>query len=183
MPNILSKVFALIMLVLVMIFVPIYQSYKNQDDLAQQVAYQAVTNFVDNVRTKGYISPQMIEDFETRLEIGTYLFKTEFTHEKKVYTPVYTDPTNPASFTGDYTVDFDDYHKSQIMPYLFNDLSSVPKNERKYLMTAGDFFTVQVENITRTKSSMLFDFLTGGNSGDGVNILIPYGGLVLNEDF
>ncbi|WP_338657284.1 hypothetical protein V6B14_22290 (plasmid) [Sporosarcina psychrophila] len=183
MPNIISKVFAVILLVFVMIFVPIYQSYQRQDDLAQQVAYQAVTDFVDNVRTKGYISPKMIEDFETRLELGSYLFKSEFVHEKKVYTPIYTDPTNPATFTGDYVVDYDEYHKGQIMPYLFTESSSVPKQDRKYQMTAGDFFFVNVENMTRSKSSMLFDFFTGGNSGDGVTIVVPYGGMVLNEDY
>lgn len=166
-----------------MIFVPIYQSYQRQDDLAYQVAYQAVTDFVDNVRTKGYISPQMVEDFESRLNIGSYLFKTEFVHEKKIYTPIYPDLNNPLSFEGEYTVDFDEYYKEQIMPYLFDEPNSIPKRDRKYLMNTGDFFSVHVENMSRTKSSMLFDFLTGGNSGDGIVIVIPYGGMILNEDF
>lgn len=172
----------MILLVVAIIFVPVYQSYLKQDDLAEQVAYQAVTDFVDNVRTKGYITPKMVEDFETELELGSYLFKSEFFHEKKVYTPIYTDPTNPASFTGEYVVDFDEYYKAQILPHLFDEDNSTPKNERRYEMSTGDFFKVHVENMTRTKSSMLFDLLTGANSGDGVTIVIPYGGMILNED-
>lgn len=163
-----------------MVFIPVYQNYQRQDDLAYQVAYQAVTDFVDNVRTKGYISPQMVEDFETNLELGSYLYKTEFIHEKKAYTPVYSDS---GDWSGEYVVDYDEYYKSQIMPHLFNESHGKPKAERKYLLSEGDFFTVRVENMTRTKSSMLREFLIAGNSGDGVEIVIPYGGLVLNEDY
>lgn len=174
-----SQIFAVILLVLAMIFVPVYQSYQRQDDLAYQVAYQAVTDFVDNVRTKGYISAKMVEDFESNLELGSYLYKTEFIHEKKVYTPVYSDS---GTWMEKYVVDYDEYYKAQIMPKLFDESNPLTKEERKYLLSAGDFFTVKVENMTRTKSSMLLDFLTVGNSGDGVEIVIPYGGLVLNED-
>lgn len=183
MPNAISKLFAVLLLVVAIIFVPVYQSYQRQDDLAYQVAYQAVTDFVDNVRTKGYITPKMVEDFEGRLELESYLYKTDFLHEKKVYTPIYTDPTNPATFTGDYTVDFDEFYNAQIMPVLFDEMNSIEKDERFYYLSAGDFFSVYVENITRTRSSMLFDFLTGGFKGDGVEIVIPYGGMVLNEDY
>lgn len=182
MPNILGKLFSVILLVVAVFFVPVYQNYKQQDNLAYQVAYQAVTDFVDNVRTKGYITPKMVEDFESRIEIGTYLYKTDFLHQKKVYTPVYSDPANPSSFTGEYTVDFDEYYNAQMLPILFDESNTVPKEDRRYYLSAGDFFSVTIENITRTRSSMLFDFLTGGG-GDGVEIVIPYGGMVLNEDY
>ncbi|MBO0589272.1 MULTISPECIES: hypothetical protein [unclassified Sporosarcina] len=183
MPNAFSKVFVVILLVIMIIFIPVYQSYKAQDDLAYQVAFQAVTNFVDNVRMKGYISPQMVEDFESSLEIGSYLYKTEYVHQKKVYTPVYEDPTNPATFKDEYIVTKDEYFKSQILDYLYKEPNKKPKNDRKYLMTVGDTFNVNVENMTRTKASLLFDYLTGGNRGNGVVISIPYGGMILNEDY
>lgn len=183
MPNAISKLFAVLLLVVAIIFVPVYQSYQRQDDLAYQVAYQAVTDFVDNVRMKGYITPKMVEDFESNLELESYLYKTEFVHQKKVYTPIYTDPANPATFTGDYTVQFDEYYNEQIMPHLFDESNTTPLQDRHYYLSVGDFFTVKVENMTRTRSSMLFDFLTGGFGGDSVEIVIPYGGMVLNEDY
>ncbi len=183
-PNPISKVFAVILAVLLLFFVPVYQSYQKQDDLAYQVAYQAVTNFVDNVRTKGYITPQMYEDFQRDLSVGsTILYKTEIVHEKKVYSPVYTDPTDPSTFTNEYQVDYDEFYWDQISPFLFDENSSTPKKDRMYKLSAGDFFTVEIENMTKTKSTMLFDFLTGGLGGNDNVISIPYGGMVLNEDY
>ncbi|WP_066298028.1 hypothetical protein [Bacillus sp. FJAT-29937] len=185
MPNPISKVVTVILAVLLLYYVPTYQSYQKQDDLAYQVAYQAVTKFVDNVRTKGYITPQMYEDFQRDLTVGSgsILYRTEIVHEKKIYTPVYTDPTNPASFTNQYVVDFDEYYWEQIHPFLFDESSPTPKEQRMYKLTAGDFFSVHVENMTKTKATMLFDFLTGGLGGNDVVISIPYGGMVLNEDY
>lgn len=182
MPNAISKIVSVILAVLLLFFVPVYQNYQKQDDLAYQTAYQAVTNFVDNVRTKGYITPQMYEDFERDLSVGSILYRVDITHEKKIYTPVYTDPTNPASFTNKYVVDYDEYYWEQINPFLFDETSPIPKKERMYKLSAGDFFSVYVENKTKTKSTMLFDFLTGGLGGNDVVISIPYGGMVLNED-
>lgn len=139
MPNPIMKVFAFILFTLAIFFV-VYQSYQKQDDLAYQVAYQAVNDFVDNVRTKGYISPKMIEDFEAELEIGSYVYDIEYVHEKKVYTPVYEDPTNVATWTGEYVIDYDEYYKNQIFPHLFDESNSLPKKERMYYLSKGDFF-------------------------------------------
>lgn len=180
MPNIISKIFALILCALLLFFVPVYQSYQKQDDLVYQVAKQAVTNFVDNVRTKGYITPQMYEDFQREMNIGTYLFRTEMVHEQKVYTPIYTD-TN--IFTGQYKVDYDEYYWEQIEKFLFDETNLINKKDLMYKLQQGDFFSVHVENMTKTKSTMLFDFLTGGPGGNDIVISIPYGGMVLNEDY
>lgn len=180
MPNPISKIFAVILGVLLMFYVPIYQSYQKQDDLIYQNVKQAVTQFVDNVRTKGYITPKMYEDFQNEISVGTYLFRTDITHKQKVYTPVYTD-TN--TFTGEYTVDYDEYYWAQIEKFLFDKTNVIPKEDRMYKLQQGDFFSVHVENMTKTKSTMLFDFLTGGAGGNDIVISVPYGGMVLNEDY
>lgn len=86
MPTMISKIILIILFTL-MVFNGVYNQYKMQDDIAKQNAFQVVSNFVNNVRTKGYISPTMIEDFERDLQLGSYLFKTEFKHQKKYTHP------------------------------------------------------------------------------------------------
>lgn len=184
MPNIVSKIVAIIFAIVVMLYVPTYQNYKKQEDLAYLTTYQAVTNFVDNVRMKGYITPGMYEDFQADLNVGSeVLYSVEMTHKHKLYTPVYTDPANINSFTGEYQVQYDDYYLEQIQEYLFND-GAVPYEERMYRLEKDDFFQVVVKNKTKFKSTMLFDFLTA-NIGESnpVVIYIPYGGMVQNEDY
>lgn len=183
MPNALSKVFAVILAVLVLYYVPTYQIYKKEEDLAYVNTYEVVTEFVDNVRMKGFITPQMYEDFQSKLHIGNVLYDVQMVHQHKIYSPVYTNPGDLNSFTGKYEVQYDEFYWEQIEPYLFGTASSTDYKERKYKLENGDFFQVYVENKTKFKSTMLFDFLTGGLSSDAVVISIPYGGMVLNEDY
>lgn len=183
MPNALSKVFVVILSVLVLYYVPTYQIYKKQEDLAYANTYQVVTEFVDNVRMKGFITPQMYDDFQAKLHVGDVLYDVQLVHQHKVYSPIYSDPSNANSFTGKYDVQYDEFYWEQIEPYLYGTASSPDYKERKYKLESGDFFEVYVENKTKFKSTMLFDFLTGGLGSDGVVISIPYGGMVLNEDY
>lgn len=182
MPNAFEKVMSMIFFALLILY-SIYQNYKIQDDLAYQNAYNTVTQFVDNVRTKGYITPKMYEDFQNELDIGNYHFDIEMEHKQKIYTPDYTDPKDTNSFTGEYVVDYDEYYKDQIENVLYRDTSK-PTDERMYKMQQDDFFSVSVENQNKTNASMIFDFLTN-NAGDakGNSIDVSYGGMILNEDY
>ena len=182
MPNPIIKIFAVFLAVLLLCFA-VYQSYQRQEDIAYENAKQAVHDFVDNVRMKGFITPKMYEDFQSKLSIGDILYDIEIVHEKKVYTPVYTDPANPATFTNEYVVDYDEFYWKQISSFLYGENLSTPIEERMYKLTAGDFFKVHVENKTKTKATMLFNFLTGSLGGNDVSISITYGGMVLNEDY
>lgn len=184
MPNPISSLFAVLLAVLVMYYVPAYQVYKKEEDLAYTNTYQVVTDFVDNVRMKGFITPKMYEDFQNRLHIGDVLYDVEMVHKHKTYVPVYNDPRNMNSFTGEYTVDYEEYYWEQIEPYLFGSASSTNYDDRMYKLEEGDYFQVYVENKTKFKSTMVFDFLTGNPGGiNEVVISVPYGGMVLNEDY
>lgn len=182
MPNAISTIFAVLLLIVGVIYVPVYQTYQKQDDIAYQQAYLVTNEFVGNVRTKGYITPQMVEEYESALEISTYMYKTEFVHKKKVYTPIYTNPKVQSSFTGEYVVNYEEYYKPQIKPILFNEGQGVSKKDRKYYLSEGDFFKVSVENINRTKTSMLYNFFTNGDE-DISRIMVSAGGMVMNEDY
>lgn len=182
MGNTISKVFAIILAVLVMFMMPTYQNYKKHEDLAYLNTYKVVTNFTDSVRMKGYITPEMYKEFSLALHNGTnVLFDIEMEHQQKVYNPVYTDPTNPNSFTGEYRVDYESFSAAQINKVLFE--SNEPYDKRMYKLQQDDYFYVTVRNKTKFKSTMMLDFLTANIAGNDEVIYFPYGGLVLNEDW
>lgn len=181
MPNAIVKILAVILMT-GMFYYATYQNYKKEEDLAYINTQNTVTEFVDNVRLKGFITPSMYEDFVTSLHTGNeVLFDIEIEHQKKQYTPVYKDPSNPNSFTGEYQVQYTGIYWEQIKKILFE--SNVPYDKRIYKLENGDFFNVYVENKTKFKSTMLFDFLTAGAGSDGPEIALPYGGMVLNQDW
>ncbi|WP_028393927.1 hypothetical protein [Bacillus cihuensis] len=184
MGNPISKIVAFLIAILLIVWLPIYQSFEKQDSIAYHHAYQSVTTFVDNVRNKGYITPDMYEDFQSSLEIGSYLYDIEMTHEEKVYTPVHTDPAQSSTFTGDFLVQYDEYYESQILETLFPDTTEdKDSNVRIYYLHVGDRFKVNISNKVKTKSSMMREFFTFGKTGNEAILEIPYGGMVLNEDY
>ncbi|MFD1736219.1 hypothetical protein ACFSCX_06530 [Bacillus salitolerans] len=181
--NTLQKMFAFIIAVLLLYIVPSLFSYLNQDELSEKISYPAVTTFVDSVRNKGYVSPQMYNEFVDEINHGTYVYDVQLLHQSKVYNPVYTDPTNPLTFQGTYNVDYEEYYTKQILEVLFPN-NTLPDDDpsRLYKMHVGDFFKVVIKNKNRTNATVVKDFLTFGMTGDPTVIYIPYGGMIHNED-
>lgn len=184
MDNPVSKIVAFLIAVVLIIWVPVYQSFEKQDALAYHQAYQSVTTFVDNVRNKGYITPDMYNDFQDELELGSYLFNVDLVHEEKVYKPVYTDAADPTTFQGKFDVHYDNYYNAQIFDVLFpNTNAPIEHPSRIYKFQVGDYFKVHVSNKAVTNASTLRNFLTLGKTGTEDILEIPYGGSILNEDY
>lgn len=184
MSNSVSKWFAAFLAVLLLYMVPAGESARRQDDLSKIIVYQSVTKFVDSVRMKGYITPQMYLDFMQEMDVTGNLYEIEMEHQHKKYEPVYDDPAEPGTFQDRYTVLYDAYFENEVLGYLFPQSElSLEDQSRVYRLTAGDFFQVRIRSLNRTPSMLLFDALTASNSGDKPAISFPYGGMVLNEDY
>lgn len=184
MSNSVSKWFAAFLALLLLYLVPAGEMARRQDDLSRLVVYQSVTKFVDSVRTKGYITPIMYNDFLQELAATGNIYNVEMEHHHKKYHPEYADPSDPGTFLNRYSVVYDAYYQEDVMGYLFPQ-SNVDKQDerRRYRLTAGDHFQVSVSTLNRTPGLIMFDALTGSNSGGKAAIAFPYGGLVLNEDY
>lgn len=182
--NWISKMFAAILAVLLLYAFPASEAAERQDDISAIVVHNSVMNFVDSVRSKGYITPVMYSEFVQMISSTGNTFDIELEHLHKKYDPVYTDPADPGTFQNEFAVNYDGFYTPQMMEILFPDLGWAKDDERrKYKLTVGDFFTVKVKNTNRTNASILRDFLNGTNTGDPARIVVNYGGMVLNEDY
>lgn len=184
MSNAISKFAAVLLAVVVMYIYPAAEASQRQDDLSRIVVYNAVTQFVDAVRNKGYVSPVMYEQFLEEIQATGNEFDVQMEHLHKKYQPEYTDAANPGTFQNKFSTVYDGYYTSDIMDYIFPN-TTVPKDDesRVYKLTAGDFFKVTVKNVNRTAGTVMFDFVTGALTGEAAVIAFPYGGMVLNEDY
>jgi hypothetical protein len=180
--NSLSKIFAVLIAILLLYVFPISAAFDNQDDVSELVVLRQVTAFVDVVRDKGYISPAMYTEFEQAIHATGNTFDIQMEHGHKRYDPVYDDPVRPETFKGEYAVHYDTFYNGQIMPVLFPD-STAGKDDpdRRYKLQVGDTFMVTVKSTNRTNGTILHDFLNNASS-PSEKIFIPYGGLVRNED-
>lgn len=169
--------FISIFAIIIMFIVPSYQLAQKQDDLAQQVVYTETTKFVDSVRSKGYVTQQMIDEFLAKINIGSYVYRLDMKHEKNFYNPIFENVNDPLSFTGEYEVHYEEFHTHQINQFL----TSQPKG--KYKMRAEDFFSVRIENVGQTSANIILNALQGTIYDDTPSIIVNYGGKVLNENY
>ncbi|WP_054955814.1 hypothetical protein [Paenibacillus dakarensis] len=184
MSNSVSKWFAALLSVLLLYMVPAGESARRQDDLSRIVVFQSLTKFVDSVRMKGYLTPQMYQDFLRELEVTGNIYEVGMEHQHKKYEPDYEDSADPKTFLNSYTIVYDTYYDADILGLLFPDKELPPDDpDRMYKLTAGDYFQVKIKSLNQTPYILLFDALTGSNSGDKPAIAFPYGGMVLNEDY
>nr|WP_246772924.1 hypothetical protein [Paenibacillus polymyxa] len=64
-----SKLLGALLAVLLLYIVPAAQGAERQDDISGLNTYHSTVRFVDMVRTKGYITPTMYNDFMRDLEL------------------------------------------------------------------------------------------------------------------
>ncbi|MCR8642099.1 hypothetical protein NV379_05455 [Paenibacillus sp. N1-5-1-14] len=181
--NALSKVFALLIALLLLFVYPLADTFEKQDDISSLVAITAVREFVDAVRDKGYITPTMYNDFSKAVHATGNTFNIQMQHDHKRYNPVYTDPLLPGTFQNDTNVDYDQFFTDQIMVKLFpNENYPLDDKRRMYKLSTGDYFKVNLLNTNRTQASVMWDFINNDNTARA-KIMIPYGGMVRNEDY
>ncbi|WP_244905545.1 hypothetical protein [Paenibacillus physcomitrellae] len=179
----LSKITAALLAVLLLYGFPMLQNTKRQEDLSQLNAYRIVAQFVDAVRTKGYITPSMYNEFTG--ELGTMMegFELEMEHRHKKYQPEYEDAADAATFLGKFSVHEEAHFGDEIMEQLFPIEPANSKLEsRVYYLSAGDYFDVRLQDQSKRASSILNRFLYGEDFASSAAPL-EYGGMVLNEDY
>ncbi|MFI2855777.1 hypothetical protein ACH6EH_01405 [Paenibacillus sp. JSM ZJ436] len=182
MVNSLTKWFAALLAVLLLYIVPAWEGARRQEDLSRLMIMQTTVKFVDHVRTKGYVTPGMYNDFLEELSNSGGAMQVELEHEHKRYHPEYGDPADPGTFLQSFAVVYDGYYNEEILGVLFpNQAMDLDAPERTYKLTAGDRFSIQVYRSSSSPYGLLSNFINGASSDAEPGY--HYGGVVLNEDY
>lgn len=175
----LGKVVAIIIAVCLLIMYPLGDVYQHKDDLSYLITLNATTKFVDTVREKGYISPNMYYTFLDEIAVTGNTYDIELTHLHKKVVPEYTDPADITSFTNNIHKVYDGFYTAQILDDLFDDANRAA--ELNYNLDFGDYFLIEIKNTNHTQSDVFNAVFTGAVS-DFPKIFVRYGGLVRNEN-
>jgi len=179
--NAIGKVFVILVTMVLLYLVPTYYTYQRHDDMSNMLVQKATTTFVDAVRDKGYITPQMYNDFTRDVQSTGNTYEIVMTHEKKKYDPVYN---SAGVFGNSVNVNYDMYYGDDILPIMFpNNSTAIDSDSRRYKLNTGDFFYVKIINTNRTNAAIVQDMLNGKIAESNIRILITYGGMVYNEDY
>lgn len=176
------KILAFILALYLLFVFPLIHALDRQEDITYQLAYNEVNLFVDSVRDRGFISPEMMTGFFSRLQMTGLSYDVQMEHLHKKYIPLYTDPTDPTTFTGEYAIISEGFYSSEINQVLYPSDLTIPEEQRVYKLSQGDTLSVHIVNNTPSLSSALKRFLFL-QSGELSKTVVHIGGMVQNEAY
>lgn len=177
-----SKVFTIILAVALCLMFPLYDHFYKADLITYNYVYNETISFVESVSDQGKITPETYNIFLNKLHQTGRFYEVEFEHYAKRVSPLYTDPTNVNTFTGDIFTYYDGYYTETILGKMFDGASTIPIDDKRrhYMMSRGDKFSITVKSTSRSASEIMRDAFTGRvSTGESINI--AYGGMVRNE--
>lgn len=82
-----QRVFGILVAALIFFLFPIYVAFEKKDDISYALTLRITYNFVNNVKSKGYISSDMYNDFVKELGVTSNKYEIKLEHIRKRYDP------------------------------------------------------------------------------------------------
>ncbi|MEG0221987.1 MAG: hypothetical protein RR702_06340 [Clostridia bacterium] len=166
----LTLVIVVIFSVLLLLFMPLFNSFERQDDMAYEFALSSVIRLNDDVMQSGYLSRDRYTQFFNELESTGNTYKVDMEAHKKMFNRL-----NDDEVVLNYDIDYTRQIMKQIeCPYINNKESSI--KSAAYLFNEGDYFFTKIRNTNITQATIFFQAI--GGRRDYVKIKINYGGIV-----
>lgn len=172
MGDVLEKIFAVILIVILMFFFPLLDSFERMDDLSYMTVYSATVKFVDAVRNTGHITPAMYTEFMQMIDATGNTYVVEMVHRQENYYP------SPIA-SGDPIKLYDENYTSQILNVMTGGVAGGAIVNNYDNFKVGDYFYVSVKNTNYTPATTMKNALMG-QLVDSTTIMVPYGGMIRN---
>lgn len=117
MEDTLQRVFAILIAVIIFFLLPLYIAFEKKDDISYSLALRITTNFVENVKSKGYLSKEMYDNYISRLAVTGNVYDIKLEHVAKKYNPViysYNDDYSEVKAKFDYNMYKDQFENGEI---------------------------------------------------------------------
>ncbi len=161
----LSIIFATIVALIMLFFVPLVDTWELQDNLSYVVSYASVTEFVDTIRNTGFISMENYQNFITTLDATGNRFAITMEHM------VQDDELSmPFRSKGKY-------RSVYLNNYTFMIMDSLNTSGIYYLNT-HDYFYVTIKNTNVTQATMITNMIMPDKTY--YKIGCSYGGVTWN---
>ena len=171
-----SVLIATILAVIIIVLFPIYNVATRQDSIANNMVVRATTNFVDEVRNKGYIEATEYGNYLNELDKTGNIYEVEM----EVYKPILI-----STASEEYEEKYDIKYTNGILTDMRNaDLVSKEDsviNDDIYYLSDGYKFYVRVKNTNITQAQILFDRIFRGKNKE--RIVVNYGGVVYSNEW
>lgn len=175
-----SIIFAAIIGTFLIVILPLYSILDRQDSMAYNVVLTATTNFVDNVRNKGFIDKESYTNYIREISTTGNTYKVKIEAYKNVLIQETDENGNviPNSFVEEKEL----YNTQDILKIIENeeknniDIGQSNKKNNIYLFNENDEIYVKVYNTNITSGSVIYSVIA--NISNMKVIDISYGGVI-----
>lgn len=118
MEEIVQRIFAIIFATLVFFILPIYMTFEKRDDVSYTLALKITSTFVNQVKSKGYLTQEMYDEFVSELAATNNSYDIQMQHISKTYNPVinvYENKNNTLVDTLEYSIYESQYTSSDFL--------------------------------------------------------------------
>ena len=175
-----SVIIATILAVIIIVIFPIYNIATRQDSATNNTVVEITTNFVDEIRTKGYITEQRYQQYVDDLTSTGNMYQIEM----EVHSPILLRTDGKSEDGESYEEDYEVNYTSNILEKLneVNEFSadSIIKTG-VYKLNEGDKFYVRVKNTNMTQAQVLLGKIFGGSTDS--RIVVNYGGVIYSSEW
>lgn len=180
--NSVLKLLAALLGVLLLFIYPLSDFLQRQEDMNYLSVTRSASAFTDSIRDRGYVTPNMYNEFLEQLAKTGESYEVRMEHYEKRYEPIYLDPLLHQTFQEDFMIRYLATAHEDIMNVLFpsNLIAAPDDSQRRYLMRSGDYFSIDIHRVSQAKASILQQWLSGTAAGTS-NEVITSGGMVRNE--
>lgn len=174
----LSIIFAAIILAFLLIILPLFSIVDRQDTMAYNVVLTKTTNFVDEIRSNGFLTLDAYHDYIESLHSTGNTYKVTIQAYNKILIP---DEVDSSGNVLSYREEKQLYNTKDIQNFLEGNKqneeahNSIMK-ENAYLFDVNDEIYVSVYNTNLTAGNMMYSIFM--NSVEPKSIDITYGGAV-----
>lgn len=160
--NSLDKVVGIALIVLLMFLVPLQDSARKADAISQIYISNETTEFVNNIKNKGYITVEMYKRFIQNIDKTNNLYDIQIIHSHRLVEPLVN---VDGIVEGHYAVRYFNTYQDEILKTF--DKGNI------YYFSQGDYINVSIKNRNKT----LADRITVSNG----KIFVTYGGMIRDE--
>lgn len=172
----LSIIFAVMVALIMMFFVPLVDTWELQDNLAYVVVYASTVDFVDTARNTGFISLISYDNYINNLNSTGNRYNVAMEHRKMRDDISFEKRKQQiSSLNANSTYKYLSAYENFYTNHILNILSDTSSNN-KYVLNVHDYFYVTVKNTNITQATLLTNMLSNDKSEFKVGC--TYGGIV-----
>ena len=169
----LSKIFCILLAIVVMFLFPVQYMASKQDSINQVYVYDTTNQLINDIANKGYLSLDMYERYLQKLSTTGNVYEINMTHTHEVINPKYDVDGN--AIDGEYLIYDECVYEDDILDEIF-------EGSGTYYLTRGDYISMELYNTNKTLATRLYHYILHTEESM-VQIYVTCGGMIRDENY